>query len=226
MLSYFGRSRFLGRPTVPVLAAAVLLAPIEQARIHTLVSLDKHVDLGAWFACAAAGFALSRLTRSRTQLARAAVGTGICALLAASAYLGATQGTVMTNWPGSAALIARLRPLTGNSGRFLAENPSVEEYYLPDTSWHQWSSTTSITTPSGSIQNEKGQVAPYVKAVREHYFSLIVLDFRNTPDLDAQLVREMRNEGHYKLVATVPFGHGVIGNYQIWRWLEHPGAAR
>lgn len=226
MLSYFGRSRFLGRPAVPVLAAAVLLAPIEQARIHTLVSLDKHVDLGAWFACAAAGFALSRLTRSRTRVARAAVGTGICALLAASAYLGATQTTEMTDWPGSAALIARLRPLTANSGRFLAENPSVEEYYLPGTSWRQWSSTTAITTPSGSIRNEKGNQAPYVNAIRNHYFSLVVLNFRNTPDLDAQLVREMRKERHYKLVATVPFGHGVSGDYQIWRLLKHRGSAK
>jgi 4-amino-4-deoxy-L-arabinose transferase-like glycosyltransferase len=226
MLSYFGRSRFLGRPTVPVLAAAVLLAPIEQARIHTLVSLDKHLDLGAWFAAAAAGFALSRLTRSRTRVARAVVAASICALLAVSAYLGATQATVMANWPGSAALIAKLRPLTDNSGRFLAENPSVEEYYLPDTSWRQWSSTTSITTPSGSIQNENGKLASYINAIRIHYFSLIVMDFRNTPDLDARLIHEMRNERHYKLVATVPFGHGVAGDYQIWRWLKHPGTAK
>jgi hypothetical protein len=226
ILSYFGRSQFLGRPTVPVLAAAVLLAPIEQARIHTLVSLDKHVDLGAWFAAAAAGFAISRLTRSRGQAARGAVGAGICALLVVSAHLGATQSAVMTKWPGSAALIARLRPLTAHSGRFLAENPSVEEYYLPDTSWRQWSSTTSITIPSGRVQNEKGNLAPYINAIRNHYFSLIILDFRNTPDLDARLIREMRSGRHYKLVATVPFGHGVAGDYQIWRWLKHSGAAK
>ena len=40
-----------------VLAAAALLAPANQARIHVFVSLFKHVGFGAWFAAAVAGFA-------------------------------------------------------------------------------------------------------------------------------------------------------------------------
>ena len=38
-----------------LLASAGVLVPLEQARIHTLTSLNKHVDLGAWFAAVAAG---------------------------------------------------------------------------------------------------------------------------------------------------------------------------
>src|SRR6266487_2035335 len=52
------------RPTiclVAALAATALLVPAEQARIATTVSLNKHVDFGAWFACIAAGYALSCL---------------------------------------------------------------------------------------------------------------------------------------------------------------------
>ncbi len=44
-----------------VLATAAFLALLEQARIHTLTSLDKHLDFGAWFAAMAAGYAADKL---------------------------------------------------------------------------------------------------------------------------------------------------------------------
>ena len=44
---------------VTVLAAAGLLVPLNQARIHTTTSLFKQVDFGVWFAAAAAGFAIA-----------------------------------------------------------------------------------------------------------------------------------------------------------------------
>jgi hypothetical protein len=45
-----------------ILAAAGLLVPANQVRIHTTVSLVKHVDFGAWFACVAGGYLLSQLS--------------------------------------------------------------------------------------------------------------------------------------------------------------------
>ena len=41
-----------------MLAAAALLAPLEQADLHTLDALNKHVGLGLWFAAIAAGYAV------------------------------------------------------------------------------------------------------------------------------------------------------------------------
>jgi uncharacterized membrane protein YjjB (DUF3815 family) len=46
-----------------LLASAGVLVPLEQARIHTLTSLNKHVDLGAWFAAVAAGYAADLVIR-------------------------------------------------------------------------------------------------------------------------------------------------------------------
>ncbi len=43
-----------------VLTAAALLGPLEQAHLHTLASLNKHVGLGAWFAAIAAGYAVDK----------------------------------------------------------------------------------------------------------------------------------------------------------------------
>jgi hypothetical protein len=44
-----------------VLFAGGLLAPVDQARIHTWLSLRKHVGFGAWFACIVAGLLLARI---------------------------------------------------------------------------------------------------------------------------------------------------------------------
>ena len=57
------RGRDRGKLLPAVLAAAALLVPAEQARLHTTVSLQKHVVFGAWFAAIAAGYAMARLSR-------------------------------------------------------------------------------------------------------------------------------------------------------------------
>ena len=50
-----------------VLTAAALLGPLEQAHLHTLDSLNKHVGLGAWFAAIAAGYAVNRVHHGRAR---------------------------------------------------------------------------------------------------------------------------------------------------------------
>jgi len=63
-----------------LLAGASLIVPLEQARIHTLTSLNKHIDFGAWFAAMAAGYAVDwAFTRLKVSWVRAAT-TGACAL--------------------------------------------------------------------------------------------------------------------------------------------------
>jgi hypothetical protein len=48
-----------------VLVASGVAAPLNQARIHTLTSLSKHVDFGAWFAAAAASYAITQVAGCR-----------------------------------------------------------------------------------------------------------------------------------------------------------------
>ena len=43
-----------------VLTLAAIIGPLEQARLHTAASLNKHVGLGAWFAAIAAGYAIDK----------------------------------------------------------------------------------------------------------------------------------------------------------------------
>ncbi len=77
-----------------VLALSALLAPADQARIQTTVSLNKHVDFGAWFAAIAAGYLLSILSRRRAVLA-----VSLAALIPA-ASLGIAQALPYTDRAG------------------------------------------------------------------------------------------------------------------------------
>ena len=130
-----------------VLALSALLAPADQARIETTTSLDKHVDFGAWFAAIAAGDLLSMLSRRRWVLAAA-----LAALIPVTA-VGTGQARAMIDWPDAAGLVGVVRPMTADGGHFLVETTDVLQYYLPNTTWQQWSDTASnsrITTCSGS----------------------------------------------------------------------------
>ena len=101
-----------GRPIDPLpllLASAILLVPVEQARIHTVVSLDKHVDFGAWFAAIAAGYAAARMLRFlRSPQARIIACSTGAGLLLVPAAIGAGQATC-------ALFLAELVAVRGNS---------------------------------------------------------------------------------------------------------------
>jgi hypothetical protein len=213
---------------VLVLAGAALLVPAEQARIHTTVSLDKHVDFGAWFACIAAGYAADRIIGwlpagwRRPWYAGTAAGLILAAALIPVAVAGTAQADAMINWPGSARLISFLRPRVSHGGRFLAETDTVPEYYLPQTSWRQWSSTFSITQRDGKLKDADNQAAPYVTAISHHEFSLVVLSFAQTPVLDQTILDALRATPGYRWVGNVPYSGPVPGSYTIWALTSSP----
>jgi hypothetical protein len=216
-----GRSRS-GFLLVGVLAGAALLVPAEQARIHTTVSLDKHVDFGAWFACIAAGYAADRVVRwlpagwRRPWYAGALAAACLAGALVPVAAAGVAQAGAMVSWPGAARLITFLRPRVSHGGRFLAETDTVPEYYLPQTSWRQWSSTFSITQRDGKLKDADGQAAPYLSAISHHEFSLVVLSFAQTPGLDQAILGALRATPGYRWIGNVPYSGPVSGSYTVW----------
>ncbi len=207
---------------IAVLAGAALLAPAEQARIHTTVSLVKHVDFGAWFAAIAAGCAVASVVGwVRPRMARTAVTVAVAAALIPLAAVGVSQSRDFVDWPDSSRLIAALRPLTGHGGRFLAETSDVPEYYLPRTNWRQWSNTFSITLPSGIAQYEHGSAEPYIQAIKHHYFSVVVLDFTDTVRQDGAIAAYLRTDHSYRAVNVRRFPHQ--DQYYVWQYLPQRG---
>jgi 4-amino-4-deoxy-L-arabinose transferase-like glycosyltransferase len=206
-----------------LLASAVLLVPIEQARIHTVTSLNKHVDFGAWFAAIAAGYAIRRIVAMpRPRIIRATAVCGCVALGFASGAVGVLQARKMLYGysPNEARLIAALQPLTSHGGRFLAEGQSIPEYYLHGTSWQEWSNTRSVILPSGRTVSVpvggEGNPAVYSRLITSHYFSVVLLTFTDTVTLDNAITADLKSTSGYHIASTIPFGPTARGEYTIW----------
>jgi 4-amino-4-deoxy-L-arabinose transferase-like glycosyltransferase len=204
---------------VCLLAGAVLLVPLEQARIHTATSLDKHMAFGSWFAAIAAGWAISAIIGwlPTRQIRIAAV---FVALLALSVPLsgGIAQSKSLTNWANSSRLIAALRPvMAGHHGRALIDARSIAEFYLNQSGsqWKRWSSTASFLRPDGTgigtTVATLGDRKLFTRNVHSHYFQVIEL---NGIDPIEQAIQDaaQRTAG-YVLVASGAYGPET---YRIW----------
>lgn len=218
-----------------LLAGAALLAPAEQASLRTTASLNKHVDLGIWFAAIAAGYAVDRLIEAAPAGNMRAVTCGACVIaLSFPVALGAGQSRLFsTNWPNSSAFVAIFRPLADHgTGHLLVEDPSIGEYYLSAGSqWERWSSTRNIVLPSGAPtggpSDKAGVLGPgnagtYAAKIEAGYFSLVALNFSDTTSLDHSIAADLNRNPHYHKIEVVPYGVEIaplgIGDYVIWRY--------
>jgi 4-amino-4-deoxy-L-arabinose transferase-like glycosyltransferase len=214
-----------------LLAGTALLVPVEQARIHTIVSLDKHADMGAWFAAIAAGYAVSRLTAFRRSSVLRVLSVGVAsAALLYPVRLGLTQSRALFDaWPNSTAFVAAMRPLAvGTTGNMLVETPSIPEYYLPQagSQWERWSTTSSIrlgNTKSISVGvGGIGDADTYISFIKKRFFSLIALEpSKSTSAFDGKLAGYLSQDPDYEVAEQVRDRGGV---YTIWVLKDIPGA--
>jgi Dolichyl-phosphate-mannose-protein mannosyltransferase len=199
------RSETGGKLLLAVLAAAALLAPAEQARLHTTVSLQKHVVFGAWFAAIAAGYAMARLSRVDPGRGWAAV---LALPIAASTLFGSMgqEVSLYRVWPDSTSLVSVLRSaVRAHPGDYLAEDYDVEAYYLrAEVPWQRWSDTYFFSYP-GALPGGPS----YQAAIDHHFFSLVILDFGDTAATDRQIGADMHHAGGYYILART-------GSYTIW----------
>jgi len=184
---------------------AALLAPAVQARLHTTVSLQKHVVFGAWFAAIAAGYAMARLSRVDPGRGWAAV---MALPIVASTLFGSMgqAASIYHVWPNSAGAVNVLRSAVRlHPGHYLAEDYDVEAYYLRTVvPWQRWSNTYYF-----SYRGEPAGAASYGAAIKNHYFSLVILDFGDTAATDGQIAADMQHAGGYYVLAHA-------GQFTIW----------
>jgi 4-amino-4-deoxy-L-arabinose transferase-like glycosyltransferase len=228
------RQRRLLTWMLAVLAAAGLLGPLEQARLQTVASLNKHVGLGAWFAAIAAGYAVDRFIAAAPAGRSRALTAGACVVaLAFPVALGVSQSrTFATDWPNASSFIAIFRPLAEQGhGHLLVEDASIARYYLPaGTQWQRWSSTRNIVLPNGANTagpssaagvTGDGNAGVYAEFITHGYFSYIALNFADTTPLDLKLADQLHRDPHYHIIQVVPYGIEVPpigqGTYVIWK---------
>jgi hypothetical protein len=192
------RRRWQQALMLAVLALSALLAPADQARIQTATSLNKHVDFGAWFAAIAAGYLLSSLPWRRVVLA-----VWLAAWIPVTA-IDVAQAHAMIDWPDVTGLVKVVRPMTAHGGHFLVETTDILQYYLPDTTWRQWSGT----------QNNNPEY--YQQAIARHYFSVVVLSFNQTLATDYVIALDLSENSGYQLAAKVSSGKTV---FYVWEYV-------
>jgi hypothetical protein len=236
IFSWAGRQGWARTWLLALLAAAAVLGPLEQARLHTLASLNKHVALGAWFAAIAAGYTVDRFLVAAPVGRSRALTIGACMVaLVFPVALGASQSkTLSTNWPNASSFIAVFRPLADHgNGHLLVEDASIARYYLPAGSqWQRWSSTRNIVLPSGASTGGPsstagvtgaGNAGVFAEFITHGYFSYVALNYADTTALDRQITADLHHNPHYHITGVVPYGTEVPpvgqGTYIIWRYI-------
>jgi hypothetical protein len=198
-----------------LLLLATVAAPLNQARIGTTVSLQKHVVFGAWFGCILAGYGLERLLRYK-----ALVGAGALTILVVlSAYYATQAEAFYHSWtPENPAFISGLRTLVRpGDDRYLIEGyDDILAYYVGSSvSSNQWKEAGdySYTDPQTGIRYE-GDPA-FSEAIRRKVFTLIVLNYQEPQDY--AIVSDIVRYGGYRIVGYLPpSGVRSHSNYTVW----------
>jgi hypothetical protein len=210
-----------------LLAASGLLVPLNQARIHTTTSLSKHVDFGAWFAAAAAGYALARLSRLGSwkvlRVVTAPLALGAVLVLG---IIGRGQaGDFFQVWPNSTEVTANLQSLTrSHPGNYLAEDYDVPAYYLEGSiPWQRWYDTWYFRYQRPGATKPLTGLAAYRAAIDDHYFSLIILDFGDTAGVDKYITQDIRESADYHVIAEARYWDKFgTGQFTIWAYQPPP----
>lgn len=207
------------RVLVIVLTAAVLLAPIEQARIHTTISLHKHVAFGAWFAAIAVGYGLARASRVH-QWKGWRIGFAVAAF---AAVIGIYQAADMYSkgWPNTTRTVAELASIMPRSGcPCMLADYTIADYYLnvQSSAW-QVTGPYSFDYYSSTKHHEYQGLAAYSYAVKEHYFRIVELDPQASAAVYSTLNAKLLQTSGYREVASLPNSLTPRLPIQIW-WYE------
>jgi hypothetical protein len=218
------RSALPDRLIICLFTGAGLLVPLGQAHIHTLTSLNKHLDFGAWFAAVAAGYAVDRFISWAPARPLRWTAAAVCVFgLLILSVIGFSQAKALfRTWPNSSRLVAMAAPLLRHTrGPILSENPSLLEYNLREgKQWERWSSTCSIRVPDGhSISAPVGTcLSPkvYARSIKRGFFSAVVLLFGRRGAPDSTITQALKSNRHYHLLAETRYGRrgAVIWEYQ------------
>jgi hypothetical protein len=215
-LAWYDRGRMWGLP--PVLLAAGLLAPAEQARIGDITSLHKHVAFGAWFLCMIAGYAVSRVSCLDGRLAHGAViGAVLAGALAATGY--AQASSFMSSWPSAGATMPALgRAVSADGCPCLVFQEDAARYYLPPPD-----ADTGLTGPYAfsyrDAQEQAGLsgVTAMGAAIGNGYFGAVQVDASRGQATYRLLTRALRESGQYALVSSAPWPLHPGEPTQVWQ---------
>jgi hypothetical protein len=206
---------------------AALAAPALATREYSTASLYPQAALGAFFACAVAGWGLALLFDAGKKAGQpeaakparlAGRGAAFIALLASAAIGLLATTTQVHDWPGSTAAASRLATLATANGEYLAEDYGQFAYdERTRITLAQWADTTSYSYLDPVTKHQLTGPAAYAAAIRDRYFSVIVLDGLGTPATDQDIEQDIAKLRDYRRVASIPFTTSSgAGSYVFW----------
>ena len=214
-----------GRITLPyallavALFGATLLAPANQARIHTATSLSKHVNYGAWFGALLAGYFLSCVVgRGVKRSWRYLVALPVVALMLVA---GTTQAhKEFGSWINTTSFIRGIRPVVMHSrGPVLMDDVSVPTYYLgAGIDPTRWVSTFYFHYDQAPGHPPLSGIPAYTKAIHQDYFTVIALDWGDERPIDGAISKAITENHSYHFVGKYASYHSRIkSSYVVWR---------
>jgi Dolichyl-phosphate-mannose-protein mannosyltransferase len=205
------------------LATAVFLAPAEQARIHVITSLFKHVAYGAWFGCIVAGYGIGALALAvPVSKGRTALGVGVTTVAVAAIPGVFLASFHYAGWPRATPLISAMRAeLPFARGPVLLEDAYLLEYYLGDRINWTYISSNYYFVYSDPVNGRfiSNPSHAYTDAIHNDYFGLIELSYsKNAADgFDKVIKSAIDKYGGYRLVADIPYRTSAnTGDFLIW----------
>jgi putative flippase GtrA len=199
-----------------VLMLAAIAAPLNQARIGTSVSLQKHVVFGAWFGCIIAGYGLSRILRNRVL-----VGLGLaCLILIVPITFSRQSAGLYQTWDReNPAFIAGLRPLLQpGTGKYLMEGHSaITAYYIgPSISSIQWKDEDGFAYSDPRTGTVLTGDPAFADAIQHRAVTMIILDMVDRHD--RTIAGYIEKYGGYQFVTHLaPDTYGSTNYYSVWR---------
>jgi hypothetical protein len=198
-----------------VLVFAALLAPLHQAQIHVLDSLNKHVAFGAWFCAIAVGYMLARAGGGRPKSWRVPA-----AAAAIIAFGGIPQASAFIHsWPSSARMIPVMRSLVHDPGcPCLAAQAEVAYYYLaPGVRPGEITGPYYFAIWDNHAHRELFGIPAYQWAIRNHYFHVVEIDPAESRALVAPVVAALATTPGWRLTAVLPMpGWGSRNRIELW----------
>lgn len=211
-------------------ASACWLAPANQARIHTLTSLHKHVDVGAWFAAIAVGYVISQASALQHERSwRIAIALATVVPLTLVSFHASSN---LDRWAPAAGLVARLEPLLHQKhARFLMDPQSanIVYYYLHAEVYPGQLSLLQCTWWDPARHQELQGPRACTAAIKAHYYELIETDDaangpRGTP-AEVAVWKAISTSGAYRLIYRAHQLYHPQDLFQIWQ-LRKPGGKR
>jgi Dolichyl-phosphate-mannose-protein mannosyltransferase len=210
---------------VAVLAFAVTLAPIEQARINTITSLHKHVAFGAWFAAIAAGALLAGVSGRR--LVTVWRWLPPLTLLFVLGVVGRAQAqSLYRGWPDSRSLISTLKPYVDDTTKpVLMDDSDIGKYYLQgDIAPSRWSGTYFLQEELPGQHKSLFGLPAYRYAIAHDIFGVVALNFGVQRYTDLTISGAISHNPRYHYVGEVD-GHDSYGSDTFRVWVYSPPAS-